>query len=111
MSGIGERSMSPTDVATRALVKNILGRTPQPQRGGLAVIADEESGEVRLTKRSELSAWLREHDLVDLADEAERRRVPPGALLVLFLRAAGPRFFIVGGDRPVPGRPRGRTRP
>lgn len=102
--------MSPPDVAARALVR-ILGRTPQHQRSKLAVIADEESGEVRLTKRSELAEWLRSNDLGDLGDEAELRRVPPGALLVLFLRAAGPRFVIVGGDRRIPGRPRGRTRP
>lgn len=61
--------------------------------------------------RGELMSWLRQNDLHDLAAEAEARRVPPGALLLLFAGQSGPRFVVAGGEKHIPGVPRGRTRP
>lgn len=94
-----------------AAITRVLGRTPRAQWPSLAVVADAETETVRLLTRGELASELRAGDLPDLANEATARRVPPGALLILYLGEHAPRFCVVGDERRAPGTPRGRTRP
>lgn len=79
--------------------RRVLRRTPVAQWSALALVIDGETGS-RVMSRGELVAMLRSGDLHDLAREAETRRVPPGALLVLGIsQADGPILRVLFDDK------------
>lgn len=91
-------------------VTRTIRKTPRAKRHHLALVI-HESGRVEQTSRADLHTWLRANDLGPLADEAARRRVPPGSILVLNLRRT-PRFAILSPDgqgalvsKPMPASP------